>query len=357
MMSNSLLKTAGILLLLFLFFADIASAGQANVFVYHRFGDSRYPSTNVDLSVFEAQLRYLQEHQFQVLTLGEIVRHMEQNTLPEKCMAISIDDAYASFMSGGFPLLQKYGMPATLFVSSGTVGSPGYLSWNELKQLQEAGIEIGNHSHAHPFLLNRLADETEAHWRERVRGDIRKAQDLLTEHLGITPTLFAYPYGEYDPQVRDVVREIGFTAAFGQQSGVISSGADLFTLARFPMGGAYATLDGFREKLAMKPLPIEVLSPWTPVLGPAESNPPLLVFNIDPNVVDLRQLRCFVPGQESPPIRAVVDQPGRFEVRAEAPLSGRRSKYTLTAPGRDGRGWYWFSQLWIRPNQVGDEGG
>lgn len=333
-------------------------AGEANVFVYHRFGDSRYPSTNIDLEVFEAQLRYLAENQYQVLPLGEIARRLAQGVeLPEHCAGLSIDDAYATFLKGAFPLLRKYQMPATLFVNTASVGGDDYMTWKELQKVQGAGIEIGNHSDRHSFLLNRRAGETTEQWRKRVRKDIQTAQDKLTEHLGKAPQVFAYPYGEFDPQLQDVVRDVGFVAAFGQQSGVIAAGEDLFTLPRFPMGGPYATLQGFREKVAMKNLPLEVLSPWTPVIKSSDPNPPLLVVKIDPSVVDLRRLNCFVPGQPSPKIQQVADQPNQFEIRADAPLTGRRSKYTLTAPGHDGHGWYWFSQLWVRLQEKGGEGG
>jgi hypothetical protein len=102
---------------------------------------------------------------------------------------------------------------------------------------------------------------------------------------------------------------------------------------------------GFKEKLTMRALPVKVIEPLSPVLGNAD--PPTLVVQIAPGVVDLKRLRCYVPDQPLAKLSFDPAVAGRVTVRAEAPLSGRRSKYTLTAPGLKG-GWYWFSQLWVR---------
>ena len=71
-------------------------------------------------------------------------------------MAITVDDAFRSFLTGAVPLLREYGYPATLFVNSGEMDGPDYLSWEELRRLAQGGsIEIGNHSAAHGYLLDR----------------------------------------------------------------------------------------------------------------------------------------------------------------------------------------------------------
>ncbi|PLX95786.1 MAG: hypothetical protein C0621_03190, partial [Desulfuromonas sp.] len=172
---------------------------------------------------------------------------------------------------------------------------------------------------------------------------------VLKEKIGVEVALFAYPYGEYDPAVQALVQRLGFVAACGQQSGVVSPYADLFALPRFPMGGAYATLSGFRSKLTMRPLPVqEVVSPASSVLG--AENPPTLILTVDRSVIDPARLTCYVDGRPTGIIREEPLASGRLIVTAEAPLKGRRTKYTLTAPGRKG-GWYWFSQLWVQPKR------
>lgn len=324
-------------------------AGQANVFVYHRFGDARYPSTNIAVDVFAAQLELLRKQNYTVLPLSELVGRLKAgDPLPERCAALTVDDAYDTFLTGAMPLLRRYGYPASLFVSTDSVGGVGYLGWDELRALRDEGVEIGNHTASHPYLLNRQEGESEAVWKERIRGDIERASAALRRELGGMSPVFAYPYGEYSPEVAKLVAELGFPGAMAQRSGVISPSADRYALPRFPMGGEYATLAGFREKLAMRPLEVRVVEPRSPVVG--ASNPPELIVEILSEEADPRGLRCFVQGQEGAVVRADPRHPGRYRVRARQPLAGRRNHYTLTAPGKAG-GWFWFSQLWVFPQR------
>lgn len=326
----------------------VCAAGQVNAFVYHRFGDSRYPSTNISLENFRSHLDILRQEDFAVLTLGEVVALLEQERpLPERCAVLTVDDAYHSFLAGAMPLLREFGFPATLFVNTDSVGGKEYLTWEALRSLQAEGIEIGNHSATHDYLVDRRSGETAADWKNRVTADLEKAQTALKKNLGARPNLFAYPYGEYSSELIGLVRKVGFRAACAQQSGVIAPGDDLFTLARFPMGGVFTKPDEFRQKLRLRQLPVEVLTSVDPVA--TENNPPQLRFRVDLQKVAPATLRCYVPGQENPVIEEVPGKPGVFAVQAIQPLKGRRSKYTLTGSDPSGKQWYWFSQLWVLP--------
>lgn len=279
------------------------------------------------------------------MNLGEVVRHLVDGTeLPERCAVITVDDAYRSFLAAGWPLLQQYGFPATLFVSTDTVGSGDFLSWPELKALMEQGVELGNHSATHPYMLDALGTPE---WARAIQSELHRSQAAFKQHLGFTPQLFAYPYGEFTPELADLVREAGFLAAFGQQSGVISSGQDLFALPRFPVGGPFAALDRFREKMSMKHLPLFDVTPKDTIVK--EINPPELIFYLKDAAVARQTLRCFVPGQAECRVVRREGEEGRYQVKAQAPLAGRRSKYTITASDTSGRTWYWYSKLWVLP--------
>lgn len=330
--------------------AQSAFADQANVFIYHRFNDLRYPSTNVSSVDFRAHLDLLTKEGFTVLTLGQVVDTIKQKEhLPARCAVITVDDAYRSFLTAGWPLLKQYGYPATLFVSTDTVGGREFLTWRELRELKDAGVEIGNHSASHMHLIDKLSSETDADWAKRIAEDLRRSQLVFEEQLGSKPKLFAYPYGEFSPELTSLVKLEGFTAAFGQQSGVIANGADLFSLPRFPIGGDYTSLDEFREKLFMKSLSVRIVSPQSTVLQ--GDNPPKLRFFLNQENIQARSLRCFVPGQPNCTVKQVSGGKGLYEAVATHQLSGRRSKYTLTATDMDGNSWYWFSQLWVRPGE------
>lgn len=327
-------------------------SGEANVFIYHRFGDARYPSTNIELGVFAEQMAWLKQQGRPVWSLGQVVRHLRAGQpLPAGCVVLTVDDAFRSFLAGAMPILRRYGYPITLFVNTDSVGAPGYLDWAELRALVAEGVEIGNHSATHNYLLELRPGEGDDAWATRVTADIQRAQRTLTRELGTAPELFAYPYGEYSPRLQALVRKVGFLGAVAQQSGVVWGKSDLMALPRFPMGGAYATLAGFREKAQMRALPVQVLAPLSPLLPQDSQTPPQLRLKIDAHGIVLRGLRCFVQGQNSCRVEPVVGTPGEMMVTASKPLSGRRNKYTLTAPGTDG-GWYWFSQPWFHPQRA-----
>jgi len=336
------------ILLVLLLVSGAGAADHATAFLYHRFGDARYPSTNIGVEDFHAHLQILKDGGYQVLTLGELISRLDSGQpLPERTAALSVDDVYRSFLEEALPLLKEYGYPATLFISSSLVGGGDYLSWQEIEGLVREGFEIGNHSGRHDYLLDRAEGENRQAWLARVERDLVTAQEQFEDHLGFRPELFAYPYGEYSPELVELVRELGFRAAFGQQSGVISADQDLFTLPRFPLAGPYAAPEKFKAKLEMLPLPVEIIAPGTTLLEPPVSNPPLLKLQIDLSGLNPNSLNCFVDGGTDCNLSAVKGEKNVYQVQAGHPLQGRRSKYTITASDKSGHRWYWFSQLWV----------
>lgn len=320
------------------------------VFIYHRFDEPRYPSTNISKEIFSAQLAYLRAENYQVLPLSELARLIrEGEDLPQKTVGLCIDDAFTSFARHAVPLLQEYGFPATLFVNTDSVGTPGYLNWDELRDLLTRGIEIGNHTSSHAYLVEMAPEESVDDWKKRLIDDISRAQRQIKLELKVEPDIFAYTYGEYSPQVIEIIRELGFKSAFAQQSGVLSSTADIWTLPRFPMGGPYANLQGFKNKLKMDALEVISQNPVDPVIR--DQNPPVLKLLLQDKKLARGQINCFAQGGINCQVHMDPDNEGGIIVTADAPLPGRRNKYTLTVLGRDGQ-WSWFSQLWINAKRA-----
>ncbi len=314
------------------------------IFAYHRFGDDRYPSTNTSVEVFESQLKYLKNNNFTVLSLGDALDRWEKGTpMPDKPVILTVDDGYLSFYKNGLPLLKKYGYPATIFVQTGTVGGDDFMNWQQLKNLPDASIEIGCHSDSHAHFVDNPKKDRAAMFR----ADLQKADRLFEEHLGKVPDLYAYPYGEWTDDMEAVLQDADYRAAVVQKSGVLCESTPQYAIPRFPMGGAFGTLQGFENKSLMKALRVKEVRPDSPFFT---ENPPVLRVVPVPDKVNLDAVQLFVDGRKTDV--SVISEPDRdsfIKAHAAAPLTERRTLYTITAPSLDGKSWHWFSHLWIDP--------
>lgn len=321
-------------------------AAEKNIpsFVYHRFGDARFPSTNIDLDTFQKHLQYLKNNEIEVFTLGEAVELiLGDEQLEKKTVVLTIDDGYDSFLKNGMPLLRQYGFRATLFVNTANVGNSGYINWQELRDLRAEGIEIGNHSHSHAHFV----DVEAGNRAETFRADLEKSQQIFLAHLGYIPSLYSYPYGEFTDAMAKIVMDEGFVAAAAQNSGVISKYSSLFALPRFPMAGAYAKLENFIRKASMHALPGITLD--TPGHLVSQDNPPSLRIQLQkPERLQTKQIQCFVAGTRN--CNWVYDaEQGVIAMSSTKSLQARRTLYTLTIPSAEGSGvWHWYSHLWIK---------
>lgn len=345
------------LCLLALLYTGLAAGApvHAVVFMYHRFGESSYPTTSVRLEQFDRHLEHLAAAGYRVWPLQRIVdRLRDGGEIPDRTVALTVDDAYLSVYTEAWPRLKRRGWPLTVFVSTDAIdrGLPAYMSWTQMRELRRDGVVFANHSASHDPLARRDAGEDGDAWRARVRADIERAQRRLAEELDAAPMLFAYPYGEYDVPLAELVRGLGYTA-FGQHSGALGRGSDPRALPRFPMAEAYADPAGFRGKAAALALPVRAVDPWDPVV--TGSAPPRLRITVatDPADGDARldALRCFDQGGKD----IAVEPEGRdgadavFSVRAAHALPPGRSRYTCTAPSAAApERYYWFSHLWLR---------
>jgi hypothetical protein len=128
---------------------------SAVAIMYHRFGEDAHPSTNIKLEQFDAHLAELSSGKYAVLPLPEIVAALRSGTpLPDRAVAITIDDAYRSVYTEAWPRLRKAGLPFTLFVATQPVeqGLPGFMTWDQIRELRDAGVTIGAHTHTHAHL-------------------------------------------------------------------------------------------------------------------------------------------------------------------------------------------------------------
>lgn len=322
-----------------------AGSDSAVIFMYHRFGDGRFPSTNIRMEQFKEHVAYLEENGYRVAPLDEVVATLKSgDTFAEKTVALTMDDAYASVYEHAWPILREKGWPFTVFVATDGVDRrfSDYMTWDQMRELKAAGVQFANHSASHPHMIDRADGETEAQWLARIQADVLKAQARLDKELGPCPKMLAYPYGEYNGKVADLMAELGFLA-FGQHSGAAGPTTDFRAVPRFPMSEAYGAIRSFRTKARTKSLPIVSMSPWDPETTDRQ---PELEVSVGEGDIIWNELSCFVSGQGRVEVRWVV--PGKtFKVRAEKPLPPGRHKYNLTAPAGDRRAYHWFSRQWI----------
>ncbi len=326
---------------------------HAVVLLYHHVAVDTPASTSLSPALFAAQLEYLAGGGHQVRALPAIVDSLRQGRrLPDLTVGLSFDDGYESVYTEAFPRLKARGWPFTVFVCPEAIDHRRgpVLGWDQLREMAAAGATIANHGLRHDHLQWRRDGESDKAWAERVRAELLTAQARIVEEIGTAPPLLAYPYGEYDPLLQELVAELGWTA-FGQQSGALGETADFTLLPRFPMAGPYGALAGFGDKVRSLPLPVVALSPASPLIAQSAARPVLRV-TLDPAAGKDWQLQAFASGQGDAEIIWIDRVAGVFEVRAYKPLQPGRSRYNITAShGESGR-YHWFSQTWIIGNRL-----
>lgn len=323
--------------------AEPASAkdeDSAVVIMYHRFGEGRYPSTNVTLAQFEAHLAELKNGGYNVVPLARIAAAMAAKTpLPPRTVGISIDDGFVSVFTEAWPRLKKAGFPFTVFIATDYHERPiaGYMTWDQIRALAaDPLVEIGNHSASH---LSMAAADA-----EKSRADIARAQAAFREKLGRAPTLFAYPYGEASSAAIGAAREFGFVAGFGQHSGAFDSQSEKFYLPRFAFNENYSEIDRFRRAARARALPVRELVPADPLV--AAQNPPAFGFTVSGEIAGLAQMQCYSSHDRGVQIERLGDR--RFEVRFAKPFPKGRTRVNCTLPAGDGR-WYWLGRQFYVP--------
>ncbi len=321
--------------------APCVAANSAVVFMYHRFGETTLPSTNTTIAQLDAHIAELTSGRYTVLPLPEIVDAIrEGRDLPDRTVGLSVDDAFLSLYTVGWPRFRDANLPLTLFVATGAIDRKyrNYMSWNQIRELAAAGVAIGSQTESHPHMPT-LTPEANA-------AELTRSNQRFEQEIGKRPALFAYPFGENSRAVRGTVEQAGFVAAFGQHSGVLYPGADLFFLPRFAMNETYGGTSRFR--LAANALPIEAkdILPADPLLT-SRTNPPAFAFTVTGAALQgLASIACYASGQGRAPLER--RGPARILVKIEKAFPPGRARINCTMPAGDGR-WRWFGMQFYVP--------
>ena len=251
--------------------------------MYHRFNESKYPSTNIQMDIFKQQIEIIEDSNYKFNNPSEFEKMFSTPKIKKEIL-ITIDDAFLSFYQEAWPFLKKNKIPFILFVSTEPVGKRGYMTWNQIREVESEDFAfIGHHSHSHDYLINETNDQ--------FISDIEKANKIFLKELGYIPNLFSYPFGEYSKFMRNYVSE-NFKFAFGQHSGVIDLNKDKFELPRFPINEKYGELKRFKSIINYFPLEYKEIFPEEKYLS-QENNPPKFQVRFFKEQKNLDNINCY----------------------------------------------------------------
>ena len=234
--------------------------------MYHRFNENKYPSTNIQMDIFEKHINIIKSENLKFENIDRFNENFSKNKNKKKIL-LTIDDAFSSFYDNAWPFLKKNKIPFILFVSTEPVGKNGYMTWNQIIEIENSEIGyIGNHSHSHEYLINYKFQD--------FKKDINKSIEIFKDKLGYNPIYFSYPFGEYSKEQRDYISS-KFKFAFGQHSGVIDYNKNKYELPRFPINEKYGDLDRFKFLIKLLPLQYKKIEPEDKYIR-KNNNPPNL---------------------------------------------------------------------------------
>ncbi len=207
-------------------------------------GADRY---RLDLSVtpenLDAQLAWLAENGYTTITLQDLLYHLTLGrSLPEKPILLTFDDGYADAYGNAFPILQKYGFVGTFFIITDriTYGESNYVTWDQVVELHDAGMDIQSHTRTHPDL--RGLSGAQLLWQ------ILGSREALEARIDKQVRFFCYPAGRYDANAIRALERFGYWAAVTTEYGTTHSTAGLFTLKRIRIRRS-DTLESFVAKI------------------------------------------------------------------------------------------------------------
>ena len=220
--------------------APLGEVGYVPILMYHyvRYVDASADPLGYNLSVtpenLAAQLDLVAQRGYTTVRMDALARCLvAQQQCPSRAVALTFDDGYADAFSQALPALQAHGMVATFYIVSGFVGQPNYMSWDEIRALHAAGMEIGSHTVTHSDLTTLGLDQ--------VRAELTGSRDAIAAAIGAPVVSFCYPSGRFDGDVAALAQEAGYLSATTTMPGLPES--DLLRLPRLRVEGGYGATE------------------------------------------------------------------------------------------------------------------
>jgi len=237
-----------------------AEGSGVTVLIYHRFGEDKYPTTNIGVARFREQLEYLKDNGYTVIPLQQLVLFLREGTkLPGRSVVITIDDGYRSVYEEAWPVLRDYGYPFTVFVyTRATEKRHGnYMTWDQVRELKALGVDFQDHGYDHGHMAFKPPGMDMDEYRAWIREDLAASSRIFSEELKERPRFFAVPYGEYNKTLLEEIRAFGYEAILLQDPGSVSNDTDPFAIPREPiLGTDWSTMDHLQMVLERVDLPV-----------------------------------------------------------------------------------------------------
>lgn len=326
------------IIIIFILYLNISFSYASNIknsaviFMYHKFGIEKYPSTSVTMDQFNAHISEFSNKKYSLKSLEFIMDTIiNDGDLSSNTIGISVDDADKSFYEKGWPKFKENGIPVTLFVNTSTIqkNNKNYLNWDQVRELRDEGVSIGAHSHNHYHMSDLSIEEIEK--------EIEISNNIFLKELGSIPPLFAFPYGEANQEVINLLKKYKFKVAFGQHSGVINETSNLYYLPRFSLNERYGEIDRVRFAANARGLGVYDFIPSDPTI---KDNPPYIGFSLLDEKLS-PSLDCFIFDSKGQVEKELFKFNERIEIRLERKLTKGRSRLNCTAKGEDAK-WRWF---------------
>lgn len=214
--------------LLFVSFYSYAEDFWVTILCYHKIipqdkitkkvynNDESEYSKKIELIVsaenFEKQMKFIKES-YLVISLKDFINHIDlKKNLDSNAVIVTIDDGDKSIYTYAYPILKKYDIPATIFIYTNVTKERRGLSWDEIKEMANNGIDFGSHTVSHCNLAKKMDNETYDEYKERIRKELVDSKKIIEEKIGKEIKYLAYPYGEYNEFVKNEAIKSGYEA-------------------------------------------------------------------------------------------------------------------------------------------------
>ena len=324
-----------------IFFSHIFPAFSepgVSVFMYHRFDENKFPSTNVSKEQFHSHIEYVLDKEIKIYELKKIINMINRNeTFKEKAIAFSVDDAYSSFYEIAWPVFRDNNIPVTLFISTDIIDkkTKGYMTWAEIKKYIDEGGSVGQHTSTHLHMpLNSTIE---------IKEDILNSHKSWIKNVGFIPKLFAYPYGETSNNIIDVLKEFNISHAFGQHSGVISSFDNPYYLPRFSLNERFGEKDRF--EFAANAYSLDVINFLPSDMFLTHNKKPTIEFSIVNNLKG-NSIDCFSnPGGKWNKQKIINIKKDRVRIELSENFESGRARLNCTI--KVDENWHWFGYQFL----------